>query len=72
MKAADKQDVIGKEVLSLVLGWVKPQDDFIFMLDMAPDIASKLSAKGFDDIQIFQTLSNLSRENYSYLKELWE
>lgn len=72
IKAADNQDVIGKDVLNLVLCSSKSQDDFIFTLDKAPDIVPKLRARGFDAIQIFQTLSNLSKETYPYIKELWE
>lgn len=71
-KSADKRYVIGEDVLSLILGHVKNKNDYLFMLEQAPDIAPKLRAKGFDDIQIYQTLANLSRENYRYLKELWE
>ena len=49
----------------------KPAADYIFMLEQAPNVISRLLAKGYNESSIVNIVTRITKENFNSMKGLW-
>lgn len=62
---------IANNLKAQIMSVKKPADDYIFMLEQASAVVSRLLAKGYDEASIINIVTRISRENYNSMSGLW-